>query len=458
MRCLLLGRAFGCHVFSSDLNLTRFFTAAFLVVALAGAAGAQDRDTDGAQLAAEQERLFQRLQERPDDLDTMFEYAVVSIKLGDYEQAIATLERMLIYREDLPRVKLELGSAYFRLGSYDVARFYFDEVLAADPPPEVRAKVEEFLAQIQARNEPSAFAGVASVGIVYSTNANLGPSEHFVEVFGIDAELNPAFAEADDFGVRASVQLGHSYDLGGPTEDAWISNATFTALEYFSEQDGNIEALFLNTGPRLALMPEAGAPTIRPFVDGSYIRSANDFLYLSGGGGAEYRNPLDQDTVVFATLGARYRDFTAARDASDSVDVYLVIGAEQSFGNAVTLSGSAFGTLENAREDHRTSHEVGGRVAAALNYAPGMIVGPRTPWTLAAFAQVSGRWYDAPDPAVNPGVKRHDRDIRLGFSHLFRLWQGWGVSIEAGYFDRNSNLPNFRLDNFELGAFVRKAF
>jgi tetratricopeptide (TPR) repeat protein len=64
----------------------------------------------------------------------MFAYAVVSIRARDYEQAIATLERMLIYRDDLPRVKLELGSAYFRLGSYEVSSFYFKEALAGDPP------------------------------------------------------------------------------------------------------------------------------------------------------------------------------------------------------------------------------------------------------------------------------------------------------------------------------------
>ena len=159
-------------------------------------AAAQEESGSEAALRIEQQQLFEQLWTHPDDLDAMFAYAVVSIRLRDYEQAIATLERMLIYRDDLPRVKLELGSAYFRLGSYEVSRFYFDEALAGDPPPDVRAKVEEFLAEVARRTKQSAFTGLVSIGVVYSSNANLGPSDRLVEVFGVDAQLDPAFVAA----------------------------------------------------------------------------------------------------------------------------------------------------------------------------------------------------------------------------------------------------------------------
>lgn len=49
---------------------------------------------------------------RPDDLELMFEYALISVQLEDLEAAITTLERMLIYNRDLPRVHMELGAAY----------------------------------------------------------------------------------------------------------------------------------------------------------------------------------------------------------------------------------------------------------------------------------------------------------------------------------------------------------
>ena len=183
-----------CLVRRIALKILSSWLAPVLLVLFGGQfAAAQEENGSETALRIEQQQLFEQLRARPDDLDAMFAYAVASILLRDYEQAIATLERMLIYRDDLPRVKLELGSAYFRLGSYEVSRFYFNEALAGDPPPDVRAKVEEFLAEINSRTKQSAFAGFARVGLIYSTNANLGPSDRLVEIFGTDALLDPDY-------------------------------------------------------------------------------------------------------------------------------------------------------------------------------------------------------------------------------------------------------------------------
>ncbi len=429
-----------------------------LVLVCGQFAAAQEESGSEAALRIEQQQLHEQLRVRPDDLNAMFAYAVVSIRLRDYEPAIATLERMLIYRDDLPRVKLELGSAYFRLGSYEVSRFYFDEALAGDPPPDVKAKVEEFLTEINSRTKQSSFTGFASVGLVYSTNANLGPSDRLIEVFGVDAELDSDFVEADDVGIRSSLRLSHVYDLQRPNDDIWITEGFFTALRFFEETDGNLDALLLKTGPRLALNDDSFGPKLRPFVDVSYIRSGGDFLYLSGGGGAEYLNTLDEDTSLFATLGGRYRDFTADRNNNDSVDIYALIGVEQRIATGTTLRGSVFGSRENARAGFESNFVFGGRIGAGYTYAPGISETLRQPWSLAAFAQVSGRWYDDPDPVVNPDVTRRDLDLRFGLSHLFRIADGWSLSVESSYFDRGSNIRNFRLDNFEAGVFIGKAF
>ena len=55
---------------------------------------------------------------RPSDLDLAFEYARLSQQASDYEGAISTMERMLIYAPNTPRIQLELGVLYYRLGAY----------------------------------------------------------------------------------------------------------------------------------------------------------------------------------------------------------------------------------------------------------------------------------------------------------------------------------------------------
>src|SRR3954462_7999590 len=89
-----------------------------LVIAAAPAAAQEDRTA----LQREFETLFRRTLEAPTDLDAAFRYAEVAARLGDYEAAITALERMLFFNPDLPRVRLELGVLYFRLGSLALAR------------------------------------------------------------------------------------------------------------------------------------------------------------------------------------------------------------------------------------------------------------------------------------------------------------------------------------------------
>ena len=103
---------------------------AMFVAGLVGdAALAQVSPSEETALRAVQREQFAAMFEEPDDVDLMFQYAVTSIRLQDYEAAITTLERILIYNPNLPRVKVELGASYFRIGSYPVAKFYRDQKL-----------------------------------------------------------------------------------------------------------------------------------------------------------------------------------------------------------------------------------------------------------------------------------------------------------------------------------------
>ena len=93
---------------------------------------------------AEREKIFSALIEDPTNLDYLFEYANLSILLGDLEAAISVFEQMLIYEPDLPRIRLELGVLYFRLNAYPSAKLYLNSVKNYDAPEEVLKKVDSF--------------------------------------------------------------------------------------------------------------------------------------------------------------------------------------------------------------------------------------------------------------------------------------------------------------------------
>src|SRR5690242_5649191 len=165
---------------------------------------------DEAQLRAEYDRMFQEMLKQPANLDLMFEFAAVATRLGNYEAAISTLERMLLFNRDLPRVKLELGALYFRIGSYPIARSYLEDAISGpNVPTAVKQRVQAYLDQIDKRTARSHLTGSVTTGLRYQTNVNAGPSSAQVLAGGINATLDNNFLGTADWNAFVSTYFAH---------------------------------------------------------------------------------------------------------------------------------------------------------------------------------------------------------------------------------------------------------
>ena len=135
------------------------------IALLSAAATAHAQDGAPATLQARYEAAFQETLRDPGNLDALFRFASLAVETGDLEGAVSALERMLILNPDQPRVRMELGILYFRLGSYQAARTYLETAVASPAlPPDQRARAEDFLAESKKRLDPSYFAGEAFFG------------------------------------------------------------------------------------------------------------------------------------------------------------------------------------------------------------------------------------------------------------------------------------------------------
>lgn len=410
------------------------------------APGARGQEAAGASREV-QAALYDQLRARPDDLDLMFRYAQVSIALKDYEAAISTMERMLIYRQDLPRVRLELGVAYFALGSYEAATVYFDQVLAEPgTPAPVRARVEAFKAQIAGRSQRNTLRGLASVGLTWASNANLGPDDAAISLFGADATLDEAAISQDDVGARVSVGLSHSYDLQRATNDAWVSDFSFFGLRYGTQDSGNLAFLRARSGPRMALDADEYGPKIRPYVEVNALYSNDDPLYAQYGFGAEYSNTLDDAWSIYADTSFGYRNFFEPQDDEDAYIIRGLAGAAYSAGPGLLFRGTATTQVENAQADFNTNIELGGRLGAEWAYDSGMDWAGSA-WVLSGYLDGRVRLFDAPEAVIDPNTTRRDLDLRAGVSHLVALQDGLGVQLEVEGLWRNSTIANFDLTN-----------
>lgn len=88
--------------------------------------------SDAQEVALEKQEqlraLYEELLLNPADLDKSFAYVALAEEIGDYEAAIAPLERLLLTYPNASKMKLKLGEYYLKLGSNEAARAYFEEV------------------------------------------------------------------------------------------------------------------------------------------------------------------------------------------------------------------------------------------------------------------------------------------------------------------------------------------
>ena len=170
-------------------------------------------------LEKKKEQTFQKLFKDPTNLSLLFEYANLSIVVGDLEAAIGVFEQMLIYDSELPRIRLELGILYFRLGAFALANNYLKSVKEFNPPPEVEAKVDQFLEAIVSAEEPFQWQQTLSIGFKRTTNGNSGINADFIEIGDFLLDVDPESQRQSDRSSLFNYSLSIDQDLNHPRGD-----------------------------------------------------------------------------------------------------------------------------------------------------------------------------------------------------------------------------------------------
>ena len=172
-----------------------------------------------ASVQREKEEVFKQLFKDPTNLSLLFKYANLSILVGDLEAAIGVFEQMLIYDSELPRIRLELGVLYFRLGAYAMATNYLKSVKEFNPPPEVEAKVNQFLEAIVSAEKPFQWQQNLSIGFKRTTNGNSGINADFIEIGDFLLDVDPESKRQRDRSSLFNYSLSIDQDLNHPRGD-----------------------------------------------------------------------------------------------------------------------------------------------------------------------------------------------------------------------------------------------
>jgi len=435
----------------------RIFLLVGICICLVGA----QRSALAEEYHGSQQQLFEQMGREPTNYDLTFAFVHAATANGDYEAAIGALERLLYYNPDLPLVKYELGTLYYRLGSYDMAASYFQEALA-NPGLDsaTRARIEAYLPDAQKQLQRSRLSGLLETGVRYQSNANYGPAGDTVRLGGLDFPLLPGTRHEADGNTYVLLGLSHDYDLEDGRGDVLESRLTAYSSQQFSLHDLDVSLFDLSVGVRspIGFLP---GWTIKPYIVGGTAWVGGARYDSSIGAGLQLSIPVQTRLKVEPFFEWRHMDF---RDDGSTSTTSFGTGdaftggftSNLKLSDNITLETAALYRRGTAASDFQSYDQWAASVALNIAFAPPITSSPYD-WMISPFVSYLRTAFDAPNPGIDPDIARVDDEWVSGIVLKTPLTRRLGLSTVVQYEHTDSNLPNYALKNFSVmtGVTVR---
>jgi tetratricopeptide (TPR) repeat protein len=394
---------------------------------------------------ARREALLKQMIARPSDLDLAFEYATLSSQAGDYEGAISTLERMLIYAPNTPRLQLELGVLYYRLGAYEVARNYFEQALAnPNLPPSIAQQVKLYLQQLSLTADPPRFSATVFSAIRWESNANSGPGTQSVTLNGINFTIDQQSVGHSGWSALNIGTLHYSFDLKQGDRIEFDALAYSTAYFENSLQDISLDFFEGTLGPSFN-MKRWGMDKTRAFIyaigDLAYL--GYDPYFQAPGAGLRLLSFAAERSVLDARIETRDRQFENTPDLPTNT---LRDGPQTRFGATysyyltpgLVLTTQGYAQREDVKAGFYSDWEMAFSGGIAWTF-DNPLWQARYPWTLQVGAGAIRRNYDDPDPTINPSTPETDRVFWTRGALVLPVAETWALVPQVEYRDQESN-------------------
>lgn len=421
-----------------------------LAVAQPGAAVAVGQEAGSR---ARVEELVRRSRENPTDLDTLYELAAAAIAAQDLETAIGALERLLIFNPALPRVRLELGVLYFRLGSYDIARLQLERAIeGADVPETVREQVARYLDAIEERTATHVISGEILLAGRYQTNPRTVSDPTNVQVGGLLFETDDE--KQADASLVALATVTHVRRFATQWDDALVTRVQLYAERFRELSSLSSTVAELESGPSLALarfdLPPA---TVRPFLNAAYVALDDAYFTQWIGPGIELRAPFGERLQLRTRGRARYQDYTETDDSQNGDRTGW--RGDVGFGGTLLmtpqdfLDGFAYVETVDADASFRAYEEIGGSLVlghrfTVTNLAPLELV------TVYAGGSAARSRYRGADPVIEPDTRRRDWSYGARAGAIVDLGRRLAVVGEVEYRMTNSSVGIYEYDNTSM--------
>jgi hypothetical protein len=385
--------------------------------------------------------------ERPAEFDLWC--GVAAVDIGRSGEGVLALERYVLQFPDDARARLELARAYFYAGDDVRSREEFEAVARTQPPPEVQAGIERYLAALtdreaRYRGRRTAFV---EVGGGYDSNANAGVAQADI---GLPV-LGPV--TVDDFGVRkesvfgwlaAGAEIRHPLSAGLTVNGSVYGGGTF----YGSASQFNLA----NYGAALGAAYRADRNEYSlAYAHGEIALDGSRYRWTDGVG-LEWRRQISElSSLALAPQYARigYDGDNAVRNADLTA---LSASYRQVWLRRwqPVLNATLFYGEEHNREGRG---DLGRSIQGA---SVDVTVSPSAFWALNAGVAYAQSDYDAPIPLLD--VTRRDRNLGLGLGAIYLVNRNLSIRGEYRYAKNTSNLELYEYTRHVGALKVRYEF
>ena len=396
---------------------------------------------------------FQGILAQPSDLNNTLQYAAAA-SADDIESAIGTYEQLLFYNPTLSRVRFELGVLYFRLGSYEMARSYFQSALQMrDIAPDLSERAQQLIEVIDKKLQVDQFTGYVQTGLSYQTNPGAGPGGQTVLASG--RTFNSSFFSKPDWNWYGGFGLNYVHDFENQNGDTFEASAVAYDAQQFALHQFDIGVLELRAGPRFGI--PTGDPktslSIKPYLIATGALLADAPYYGGLGGGLTLHTnvgnvALDPYAEIVQQSFRNSSFYPLASGLSGTLSTYGLQASGPVVNSVSWQSRLGFGHAS----DHfgPDSYDV---YAADLwlpwNFS---FPGDGRIWTLIPSAGVSRWLYAAPDPAIDPSITPRSTEWRVGLGLEIPLWKHLVLGTLVQYRDDQSNIPAFTMRDLSVSA------
>ncbi len=442
-----------------------------LLLGLFARASAAEEGPGKAALEAQKAALFKKMLKEPTNLEVTFAYAKLAARLGDYEGAASALERLLLFNPNLPRIDVELGALYFRMGSFALSRSYFEKALAAHPPPKIKARIDEYLAAIDKALARSHWSGALFLGAQYQSDANVAPGSALIHSPIGDILLAPQFVKQSDENLFMNGSFLYSYDLLDQNRDAIEVTGLGFVNHYFTFDRLDLDFAELTAGPRLRFPQLSGAKnaSFKPYLILNEVGLGENQYFYTYGGGIEYEETVWRDLFLKSSFEVRQKSFSNAPDRPlstglDGRDAILSLLASKPVTSHSSLSLEFDYLNQSTRFSYYANNTYAISAGYDIRYPDPLRITPY-PFETSFFLSRTWSLYDAPDPCCNTSGNpsffspstRFDRHWRFGVSDALVLSPRAAIVLQLERDIVSSNLPlyHYTSDSVLIGPEIR---